>query len=82
MVATQCANPQVTARAFLGSGGGRRILLVNRRAPKTGVTIEGAAGGNMRFLDQTMPCGQAASAQPASDRINLNGYAVAVVTRR
>jgi len=36
----------------------------------------------MRFLDQTMPCGQAASAQPASDRINLNGYAVAVVTRR
>jgi hypothetical protein len=60
--------------------GKRRVLLVNKRNRAFAVTVAGAAGGQMDFVDQTTGFHPPASARLASDVAQLGGFSVSVIT--
>ncbi len=60
--------------------GKHRILMVNKRNRPMTVTLKGAAGARMDYVDQTAGFQSPANASVAADTFQLNGLAVAVVT--
>ena len=54
-------------------------MLVNRRNRDIEVTVPGATGATMRFVDQTTGFQPAGSARLKQDAVRLGGYSVAVV---
>ncbi|MGA8441686.1 MAG: hypothetical protein WB714_25925, partial [Candidatus Sulfotelmatobacter sp.] len=73
-------HPYVYAQAFASRDGKRRVLLVNKRNRSFEVSIPGASGGQVDYVDQTTAFQPPASAKLTSDTVKLHGYAVAVVT--
>jgi hypothetical protein len=73
-------HPYVYAQAFASRAGKRRVLLVNKRNRRFEVSIPGATGGQVDYVDQTTAFHPPASVKLTSDTVTLNGYAVAVVT--
>jgi hypothetical protein len=63
----------------VSSGDRRRLLLVNRRNRDIEVTVPGAAGATIRFVDQTTGFQPAASTKLKQEVVRLGGYSVAVV---
>ena len=58
----------------------KRVLLVNRRDRPFELTIPGASGGQMEYVDQTTGFQPPATTRLGADLTKLNGYCVAVVT--
>ncbi len=79
LVRTAQPGPYVYAQAFLSAGNKRRLLLVNRRNRDIEVTVPGAVGATMRFVDQTTGFQPAASTTLKQEVVRLGGYSVAVV---
>jgi hypothetical protein len=79
LVRTPQPGPFVYAQAFLTGGNHRRLLLVNRRNRDVEITLPGAAGATMRFVDQTTAFQPPSSATLKQEVVRLGGYAVAVV---
>jgi hypothetical protein len=79
LLRTAQPGPFVYAQAFLSSGGKRRLLLVNRRSRDIEVTVPGAAGAAMRFVDQTTGFQPPSSTTLKQEVVRLRGYSVAVV---
>jgi hypothetical protein len=79
LVRTPQPGPFVYAQAFLSSGNKRRLLLVNRRNRDIEVAVSGAAGGTMKFVDQTTGFQPPSSTALKQEVVRLGGYAVAVV---
>jgi hypothetical protein len=73
-------NPYVYAVAFSTHDSKRRILLVNKRDRKFEVSVAGAAGGHIDFVDQTTSFQPPATTKLSSDSVTLGGYSVTVVT--
>jgi hypothetical protein len=73
-------SPYVYALAFSTHDGKRRILLVNKRNRKFEVSLVGATGGQISFVDQATSFQPPATAKLSSDTVTLGGYSVAVVT--
>ena len=73
-------NPYVYAVAFSTHDGRRRVLLINKRNRTFEVSVAGAAGGQINFVDQTTSFQPPATAKLSSDTVTLGGYSVAVVT--
>ena len=75
-------HPYVYSAAFVTRQGKRRILLVNKRDRSFDVSIPGANGGEVSYVDQTTGFQPPASAKVTADSLKLGGYSVAVVTLR
>jgi hypothetical protein len=73
-------NPYVYSLAFATHDGKKRVLLVNKRNRSFDVSIAGASGGQVDYVDQTTGFQPPASAKMDSDILKLSGYSVAVVT--
>ena len=80
LVEMEPRNPYVYSLAFVMRDGKRRVLLVNKRNRAFDLTIPGARGGQMEYVDQTTGFEPPATTKLASDVTKLNGYSVAVVT--
>jgi len=74
------SNPYVYTLAFVTHDGSRRILLVNKRDRKFDVTIAGASGGQVEYVDETTAFRPPATTKLGGERLTLGGYSVAVVT--
>ena len=73
-------NPYVYSLAFATHDGKRKVLLVNKRNRTFDVTVTGASGGQIDYVDQTTAFQPPASAKLPSENLKLPGYSVAVVT--
>ena len=80
LVMTSSALPRVYAQAFLARDGKRKLLLVNTQNKPAEVRIVGAAGGRQEAVDQTTGFNPPASARLDSDKLELKGLAVQVIT--
>src|SRR5207302_8070849 len=72
--------PYVYTIAFATRDGKKRVLLVNKRNRSFDVSIAGANGGQVDYVDQTTGFQPPATAKLDSDILKLSGYSVAVVT--
>jgi hypothetical protein len=66
--------------AVVKPDGKRRILVVNKRDRPFDITVPGAMGGQEDYVDQITGFDPPATAKLTSEKITLNGLAVAVVT--
>src|SRR5437016_5958149 len=73
-------HPYVYSLAFETHDGKKRVLLVNKRDRLFDVTIPGASGGQIEYVDQTTGFQPPATRKLAADVTELKGYSVAVVT--
>jgi hypothetical protein len=60
----------------------RRVLLINKRDREFNVSIKGAKDGRVEFVDQITGFDPPSSRILESDKITLDGLAVAIVTLR
>lgn len=65
---------------FAGRDGKRRVLLINRRNRPFDVSVPGANGGQLDYVDQSTGFRPPASTNLNSDVVKVFGYSVAVVT--
>src|SRR5438874_1999619 len=75
-------NPYVYAMPVITKDGKERVLLVNKSQNAMDVEINGAAGGQMEYVDQTTGFDPAIKAPVANDKFGLNGFSVAVLTMK
>jgi hypothetical protein len=80
LVLTSSGLPGVYAQAFLARNGKRKLLLVNTRNKPIELSIPGAAGGKKDTVDQTTGFNPPASLQLDSDKVELRGLAVQVIS--
>ena len=73
-------NPYLYYLAFIAPDGKRRVLLVNKRDRTGDVTVAGANGGQVEYVDQTTGFQPPTTVKLNSDSVSLGGYSVAVVT--
>jgi hypothetical protein len=72
--------PVYSQACLTRDGGRRRLLLVNRRDRPLAVSVPGARGGQVDYVDQTTASGPPASRKLDTETVTLGGLAVAVVT--
>jgi hypothetical protein len=73
-------NPYIYTLAFATHDGKRRVLLVNKRDRTFDVSVVGASGGQVDYVDQTTGFQPPASTRLTADSVKLAGYSVSVVT--
>jgi hypothetical protein len=66
--------------ALITQDGKRHILLVNKRNRPFEISIEGASGGQIDYVDQSTGFKPPARAHLAGDSIKLEGLSVSIVT--
>jgi hypothetical protein len=74
------SHPYICSMAVIAKNGKRRVLLVNKRNREFNVSIKGAKDGRVEFVDQITGFDPPSSQILGSDKITLNGFAVAIVT--
>jgi Glycosyl hydrolases family 39 len=74
------AHPYVAGLAVVTKQGKRRMLLVNKRDRDFDLSIPGAAGGQLDYVDVTTGFQPPASAKLGSNSLTLHGLSVAVLT--
>ncbi len=74
------ADPYVSCLAVVTRQGKRRMLLVNKRDRNFDLSVPGAAGGQLDYVDVTTGFQPPASAKLSSDGLTLRGFSVAVLT--
>jgi hypothetical protein len=79
LVGTSISSPYVFAQGFVTRGGGRKILLVNKRNRLWAVSLP-ASGASVECVDQTTGFAPPAAWKLTGDQLPLSGFAVAVVT--
>lgn len=77
---TMPANPYVYTLAFVTHAGKRRVLFVNKRDRTYHVSVTGATGGQIDYVDQTTAFRPPAHANLSGNSIKLGGLSVTVVT--
>lgn len=73
-------HPYVASLAVVTKQGKRKLLLVNQRNRDFDLSLPGAAGGELDYVDVTTGFEPPASAKLASDRFTLHGLSVAVAS--
>ena len=74
------SHPYIYSLAVVTKAGQRRVLLVNKRDRTFELSIAGASGGQLEYVDQTTGFDPAKSVHLDSDNITLHGFGVAAVT--
>jgi hypothetical protein len=80
LVPSDPENPYLYTVAFACRNGKRRVLVVNKRDRAFSITIAGASGAQVDYVDQTTGFNPPASAKLNSETLQVNGLSVAVVT--
>ena len=80
LVSTESTSPYVYCQGFLTSEGKRKVLLVNKRDRECEMVIPGAAGGEVKSVDQETGFQPPSSMRIASDQLAIKGLAVVIVT--
>ncbi len=73
-------SPFVDAQGYIDSGGKRKVLLINKRALPSEVTINGIKGSTEQHVDEETNFHPAVSQTLGSDSFVLPGFAVSIVT--
>jgi hypothetical protein len=71
--------PFYHVQAFLGPGGERKLLLINKRARRLDLALPGFAGATAEVVDQQTAGGPARRQQLRADSFSLPGFAVAAL---
>jgi hypothetical protein len=79
LVSTSTNVAGIHAQAFVTSSGGKKVLLLSKRAQPVKVTIPGAAGAEVHYVDQTTKQEPPAAARLDGDKLDLGGFGVAVL---
>jgi hypothetical protein len=74
------ANSAIYSLPVVTKDGKKRVLLVNKRDRAFDVSIPGASGGEIEFVDQVTGFDPPKTARLDSDKVTVNGFAVIVVT--
>lgn len=74
------SNPYLYSLAFVTRDGKKRVLLVNKRDRTFDVSVGGATGGQVDYVDQTTGFDPPGNAKLSSDTTRLGGFSVAVIT--
>ena len=72
----------VYAQGFVesaGSGGAKKVLVVNKGSSPADVTLAGATGGSWQYIDESTAYGPAATATLAADTWTLAPYALGLL---
>ena len=72
-------HPYVFASAILTRQGHRKVLLVNRHNGDFDVSVPGATGGRLDYVDVTSTSQAPGSIQLTSGNLTLHGFSVAVL---
>jgi hypothetical protein len=72
-------NPSYSTLAVVKANGTRRVLIVNKRDRELSLTIPGAGGGHLEFVDQATAFDPPTLLKINSDKITVRGFGVAVV---
>jgi hypothetical protein len=80
LVDIESNQPYIYSLAFATQDGKKRVLLVNKRNRTFDVTITGATGARLDYVDQTTSFQPPAMMELSSDTLKLGGYSVAVLT--
>ncbi len=80
LVDTDASSSAIYSLGAETPGGKRRLLLVNKRDRSFEISIPGASGGQIEYVDQNTALQPPASAKLSGDKITLNGFGVAAVT--
>jgi glycosyl hydrolase family 39 (putative alpha-L-iduronidase) len=80
IVESNFSSGDVYALAVVTREGKHRLLLVNKRERAATVDVPGSAGAEMEYVDMTTDGRASASTKIISEKVNLGGYSVAVVT--
>lgn len=80
LVTTDSGTPYDYALGILTRGAQRKLLLVNKRDRTMSVTIDGASGSEVNYVDQATASTPPGKVRLSADQLNLEGFAVAVVT--
>lgn len=67
------------AQGFISPGGGRKVLVINKRMRPLRVRIPGAAGGHIDYVDIGTGAHPPAGRGLQSEVVDLGGFAVAVI---
>jgi len=73
-------DPYLYSLAFVTTSGRHRVLLVNKRDHAFEVSVSGANGGKIEYVDQTTGFKPPASMNLSSETVKLSGYSVAIVS--
>ena len=76
---TDVGNANIYAQGFVGNGGRRWVLLVNKRFATIDVSLNGCTGGLLRIINEESGFGPPTNIKLISDRILLTPFSVAVV---
>ncbi len=79
LVKTSSGSPYVYALGAIAAGGGRKLLLVNKRDRDIELTLPGKAS-EVQYVDQRTKAAPPSRESLSSDRLTLHGLGVAVVT--
>jgi hypothetical protein len=74
------ANPYVSSYAAVTKPGKHKLLMLNRRNQNFDLSVRGAAGGQLDFVDVSTGFHPPASTKLSSDNLTLHGFSVAVLT--
>jgi len=80
LVDTSSGTAHVFAQGFVTREGKHRLLLVNQRDRAFDLSIPGAGGGQVMYVDQTTGFQPPATSHLDADQTTLRGLGVAVVT--
>lgn len=80
IVESEVSIPYVYSYGVVTADGKRRLLLVNKRDRSFEVSVPGATGGAVEWVDQTTGFQPPASARLSGETVKLGGFAVAAVT--
>ena len=74
------SSPMYHAQAFQSPRGGRKLLLINKRARSLDLSLAGFAGAIAEVVDQSSGGAPARSERLGGEALRLPGFAVAVLT--
>jgi hypothetical protein len=80
LAATSQPEPTIDAQGFVAASGAHKLLLVNKRNREVAISISGATGATLEFVDQTTGYTPPGSTTLTSDRVLLRPQMVAVIT--
>jgi hypothetical protein len=76
----EASHPYVYSMAVIKKNGRRCVLLVNKRDRPFNISIKGASGGKLEYVDQSTGFNPPASKSLEDGHFTLDGFAVAIVT--
>jgi Glycosyl hydrolases family 39 len=80
IVGSEDTPPNLYSLAFLKQNAEKRVLIVNKRDRTASVSISGASGGQIQFVDPSTGFGPPATAKLTSDELKIGGFSVSLVT--